>query len=169
MTCSLLILLWVQDERRMDNFHKNAPYLYDVYERVFSEGKLETAHWTPGRLATELKRTIPEIRYASGFNEQPPSIFEARNKIISMQGNCADSDFFKMFSYPLLEGTPASALSNPDDIAISRKMAENFFGSPGAAFGKTIRYNNYKDFKVSAIFENLPDNSSQKFDYVANW
>src|SRR5580693_3952879 len=49
MACSLLILLWVRDERNIDNFHKNAPYLYDVYERVFSEGKLETAYWTPGQ------------------------------------------------------------------------------------------------------------------------
>src|SRR5258708_23574384 len=75
LACSLLIFLWVQDERNMDNFHKNAPYLYDVYESVFSEGKLETAHWTPGQLASELKRSIPEIRYASGFTDQQQSIF----------------------------------------------------------------------------------------------
>src|SRR5262249_6173825 len=75
----------------------------------------------------------------------------------------------KMFSYPLLEGTTASALNNIDDIAISRKMAENFFGSSAAAFGKTIRYNNYRDFKISAVFENLPENSSVKFDYLTNW
>src|ERR1700730_11456614 len=139
MTCSLLILLWVKDERRIDNFHKNAPYLYGVYERVFSEGKLETGHWTPGRLAAELKRSVPEICYSSGFDEQSPALFEAEKKTMNVKGSCADSDFFKMFSYPLLEGTPATALASPVDIAISRKMAENFFGSPKAAFGKTIR------------------------------
>ncbi len=94
MVCSLLILLWVRDERQMDNFHKNAPYLYDVYERVFSEGKLETARWTPGRLASELKRSIPEIRYSSGFDGQQPALFEAGNKIMNMNGSYADSDFF---------------------------------------------------------------------------
>ncbi len=77
--------------------------------------------------------------------------------------------FFKMFSYPLLEGTTESTLTSPDDIAISRRMAENFFGSPNAAFGKTIRFNNYKDFRISTVFENIPENSSLKFDYVANW
>ncbi len=169
MACSLLILLWVRDERQMDNFHKNTAYLYDVYERVFSEGKMETARWTPGQLASELKRTIPEIRYASGFDGEQPALFEAGNKIMNMNGSYADSDFFKMFSYPLLEGTTESTLTNPDDIAISRRMAENFFGSPNAAFGKTIRFNNYNDFKISGVFENLPENSSLKFDYVANW
>jgi len=165
----LFILLWVNDERSIDNFHKNSRYLYNVYERVFSEGKVEAGHWTPGLLANELKRSIPEIRYASGFNEQAPSLFETENKFIIEKGRCADSDFFKMFSYPLLAGTPISALHGPDDIAISRRMAENFFGSPDAAFGKIIKCNIYKNFKISAVFENPPDNSSQKFDYVANW
>jgi putative ABC transport system permease protein len=169
LTCSLLIFLWVQDESDMDNYHQNAPFIYNVYESVFSQGKLETARWTPGRLARELKRKVQEIRYASGFNEADQSLFEAGNKIMQMTGDCADSDFFKMFSYPLLEGTTTSALNAPDDIAISRRMAEVFFGTPRSAFGKLIRYNNYRDFKVSAVFENLPYNSSQKFDYVCNW
>ena len=169
LTSSLFIFLWVKDERSMDNFHKNATYLFDVYERVFSDGKLETAPWTPGPLANELKRTIPEIKYASGFSRDDQGLFEVKEKIISLQGSFADSDFFKMFSYPLLQGTPTSALNNVGAIAISRKMAENFFGSPAEAFGKTLRYNNYTNLKVSAVFENLPENSSQKFDYLVNW
>src|ERR1700683_5448896 len=98
LTASLFIFLWVQDERSKDNFHRNAPYLYDVYERVYSDGKLETAPWTPGPLANELKRTIPEILYASGFDEtDQQGLFEAGEKIISKKGSYADSDFFKMF------------------------------------------------------------------------
>src|SRR5580704_8403882 len=123
LASSLLIFLWVKDERSMDNFHANAPHIYDVYERVFSEGKLETSTITPGPLANELKRSIPEIRYASGFDRQDQqALFEAGDKIISMVGNYADSDFFKIFSYPLLEGRPGSALNNSYDIAISKKM-----------------------------------------------
>jgi putative ABC transport system permease protein len=169
LAASLLIFLWVRDERSMDNFHRNAPYLYDVYERVFSDGKLETAPLTPGPLANELKRNIPEIRYASGYDGQQSALFESGEKIISMTGSFADSDFFNMFSYPLLEGTGFSALRDQDAIAISRKMAEIFFGSAGAAFGKSIRYNNYTSLKIAAVFENLPENSSQKFDYLINW
>ncbi|HEV3223801.1 MAG TPA: ABC transporter permease [Puia sp.] len=169
LACSLLIFLWVKDETSMDDYHQRAPYIYNVYERVFSDGKLETARWTPGQLARELKRKIQEIQYATGFNEHGQSLFEAGNKILKMTGDCADSDFFKMFSYLLIEGTSKSALNGPGDIAISRRMADVFFGSPHAAYGKMIRYDNYKDFKISAVFENLPVNSSQKFDYICNW
>src|ERR1700689_396448 len=86
-----------------------------------------------------------------------------------MSGAAADSDFFKIFSYKLLQGNTATALNGPDKIAISRKMAENFFGSANAAINKTIRYNNSSVFLISAVFENIPVNSSDQFDYVVNW
>jgi len=172
MACSLLIFLWVQDERNVDRSIPGATETYTVYENLVSDGKADPGYWTPGVLATELRRTIPEIKYASGFwnRESETSVFEAGEKNIPFPGTCyADSDFFKIFNYSLLQGTAASALTGRDDIAISRKMAENFFGSAEAAFGKTLRHNNSKDFRVSAIFENLPANASQKFEYVLNW
>ncbi|WP_431211569.1 ABC transporter permease [Puia sp. P3] len=57
-----------------------------------------------------------------------------------------------MFSHPLLEGSAKQALNTPNSLAISRTMADQFFGSPAAAIGKTIRYENRKDFRVSAVF-----------------
>src|SRR5580698_362486 len=69
MACSLLIFLWVQDERSIDAFHVHKASLYSVYERVLSEGKVEAGRAAPGLLAAELKRNIPEIKYASGYWE----------------------------------------------------------------------------------------------------
>ena len=178
MACSLLIFLWVQDERNMDTFHAHGGNLYLVYERVISAGKMEAGPWTPGLLAEELKRQVPEIRYASGFWNNAEGLFEVGDKDLSMKGAYADSDFLKMFSYGMLEGTARSAgaegstptaLTGPDDIAISRKMATIFFGSPAAAIGRPIRYNNAATFRVSAVFEDVSANSSEQFDYLINW
>ncbi|HWK02033.1 MAG TPA: ABC transporter permease [Puia sp.] len=169
MACSLLIFLWVRDERSVDlfNAHKD---IYDVYETVFSEGRTETSAAAPGMLAVELKRTVPDIEYASAFwNDNAETLLTVGNKDISMNGSHADSDFFKMFSYPLLQGTAQSALAGPDDMAVSRRLAEAFFGSSAAAFGKTLRVNNQRDFKINAVFENVPANASQQFDFVINW
>ncbi len=74
-----------------------------------------------------------------------------------------------MFSYPLLQGNAESALKTPSDIAISKKMAEDFFGSPAKAIGKTIRYQNRKDLKITAVFADVPKNSTDRFDYMLNW
>ncbi len=169
MTCSLLILLWVQDERGVDAFHKNGPQLYQIYERDYFDGKVDANYPTQSLLAEELKKNIPEIQYASSLEWNTTNTFEAKNKINKVDGSFAGADFFTMFSYPLLEGTPRSALNTAQDIAISRKMAELFFGSPAAAMGQTLRYENSDNFRVSAVFENLPANSSQQFDFLLSW
>ena len=55
MTCSLLIMLWIQDERSVDKFHANNKNLYSVFERQYYDGKIEAFHGTPGLLAEEMK------------------------------------------------------------------------------------------------------------------
>src|SRR5271165_1328744 len=102
-----------------------------------------------------MKKFIPEIEYSTNYGFNSDNTFRVGNKILKIKGNAADSDFFKMFSFPLLEGNAKNALNTPVSIAISRKMAGDFFGSPQAAMGKTIRYENKKDFTVTAVFEDL--------------
>jgi putative ABC transport system permease protein len=173
LACSLLIMLWVQDERGVDNFHVNGKQLYQVYERNYYDGKVDGNYPTQGLLAQELKRVIPEVQYASGFESVAApgsqSTFQVDNKVIKMDGMFAGEDFFNMFSYPLLQGKASSALNASSAIAMSRKMAEYFFGSAGKAMGKTIRYEDKEDLIVTAVFENLPANSSQQFDFLRTW
>src|SRR5258706_1267815 len=61
MTCSLLILLWINDERSVDAFHAKASRLYSVYERQYYDGKIEAGYYTPGILPSEMKKVLPDI------------------------------------------------------------------------------------------------------------
>jgi putative ABC transport system permease protein len=169
LTCSLLIMLWVHDERSINAFHELNDRLYTVFERQYHDGIIDTYYNVPGLLAEELKTVFPEVEFASGMGWNELATFEFNGKILKEDGNNAGPDFFKMFSYPLLAGDANSALKDPVDIAISRKMAEDFFGSPEEAMGKSIRYQNIKDLKVSAVFENITHKSSHKFDFIINW
>ncbi|NEU69257.1 FtsX-like permease family protein [Spirosoma agri] len=169
MACSLLIMLWVQDERGVDGFHANGDHLYQVYERQYFDGQAHASYFTQGLLADELKRTIPEVQYASAIEASYPTTFDTGDKTIKMSGTFAGADFFRMFSYPFLQGTPAAALGSPGGIAISRKMAEQFFGSPEQAMGKSIRYENRQNLRITAVFDDLPANSSQQFDFLRPW
>lgn len=173
LACSLLIMLWVQDERSVDGFHANGKQLFQVYERLIYDGKVEASYPTQGLLAQELKKQIPEIQYASGYEyaSAPGTLntLEANEKINKMRGVFAGADFFSMFSYPLLMGKANTALNAPGAIAISREMAEQFYGSAAEAFGKTIIFENKESLQVTAVFENVPRNSSQKFDFLRSW
>lgn len=169
ITCSVLILLWVNDEMNVDKFNSNND-LYSVYERIFSEGQVDAGPWTPGVLAAELKQQVPEVKYATGwwtYNED--ILFSVDEKKIYEKGIAADSDFFRMFNYELLKGDAERALNEPTSIAVSREMAEALFGSVDAAYGSSVRMSNESDLKITAIFENVPDNASQQFDFVVNW
>jgi putative ABC transport system permease protein len=169
LACSLLILLWVQNEVEVDAFHKNGSRLYSVIERQYYDNKVVGQYNVPGLLADEMKKQIPEVEYAINADFNDKYTFQVGTKILKMDGGFAGADFFKMFSFPLLQGNAQTALNSPVSISISRKMAIAFFGDPQQAIGKTIRYENKKDFKVTAVFEDVPREASHKFDYIINW
>ncbi|HXO75796.1 MAG TPA: ABC transporter permease, partial [Puia sp.] len=167
LTCSLLILLWVQDERSIDSFHTNK--IYNIIQRAYAGKKMGIGYYTPGQLGEELKRQIPEVEYAANYSTWGNlSTFQAGDKIIKENGEYAGEDFFKLFSFPLLRGDKTTALKDISSIAISKKMAASLFGSPETAMGRTIRFGNKQDFTVSAVFD-IPENSSLHFDYLINW
>jgi putative ABC transport system permease protein len=173
ISTSLLILLWVQDERAVDAFHVNGQHLFQVYERTIRDGKVEAGYATQGLLAEELKRVIPDVQYAAAFDYAAApgtkNTLQVDEKIIKMAGFFAGEDFFRMFSFPLLQGSTKTALHSPGDIAVSRSVAEYFFGNPDAAIGKTIRFEDKEALRITAVFENISNHSSLQFDFVRSW
>jgi ABC-type antimicrobial peptide transport system permease subunit len=183
--CCLFIFLWVQDEKRVDNFHANGEDLFAVYATSTANGKVDGSYSAAFLVAPGTSRplfamenineTIPEIEYqayyATGY-ELPwghPETFQVGDKKMKMEGSRAGEDFFKIFSFKLIEGTAETALKDIGGVAISKRMAEMFFGSPEKAMGKTMRFENRTDFKVTAVFDNIPRHSSLRFDYLFNW
>ncbi|MDN3581526.1 ABC transporter permease [Mucilaginibacter flavus] len=169
LACSLLILLWVQNEVEIDAYHANGNRLYSVYERQYYDNKIVGQYNTPGLLPDEIKKQVPEVEAATGISYGGNNTFQVGDKILKMAGVGGGADVFKMFTIPLLEGNVQTALNTPVSMAISNKMAKAFFGSAHAAIGKTIRYENRKDFKVTGVYQDLPQISSQQYDYIMNW
>src|SRR5690349_20169160 len=97
LACSLLIMLWVIDEYKVDAFHKDGDRLYSIIERQYRDGQVDAFHGTPGVLADEMKKVLPEVQYATNYAWNDLSTFEANNKIIKQTGNYAGPDYFKMF------------------------------------------------------------------------
>src|SRR6516225_4552711 len=89
MSCSLFIFLWIWDEENIDSFHANAKNLYKVYETWQSGNDGETNYGTPGLLAEELKRKIPEIKDASSLMIDKPPYFVLGDKKIKLDGGFA--------------------------------------------------------------------------------
>ena len=167
ITCCMFIFLWVQDEKGIDNFHKNGKNLYTVYETVSSNGNVNGAYnsgltfvgkkFIPNFLIENATKSIPEVKditfYATGY-ELPwghPETFQVGDKKMKLEGSRAGKDFFKMFSYPLIAGNASTALQNINTFAISRKMAVMFFGNPQNAIGKRIKCSKMTNFSKIII------------------
>lgn len=80
MTCSLLILLWVYDERSIDSFHVHGDRLFKVYQRRYIDGRIDAIYNTPAMLAAEMKRVIPDIEYSSATNLPEKATFQVGDK-----------------------------------------------------------------------------------------
>src|ERR1700746_3747682 len=82
LACSLLIMLWVNDEYHIDAFHQYGSRLYSVYEKQYRDGHVDAFYGTPGILADEMKRVMPEVQYATNYAWNELKTFEANNKVI---------------------------------------------------------------------------------------
>ena len=167
IACSLLIFLWVQDERSYDGFQANGDRLYKVmlHNKNKSGEITGSMDATPGLLAETMKQQLPEIQYASTVIWPEPHAVRVGEKTTRESCRYVDSDFLSMFSFPLLQGDPKTAMTAPDNIVITQEMAAKYFGNDNP-MGKTIRIDNKKDYRVSGVIATLPFNSSIRFDVL---
>lgn len=164
----LLIVLFVLNELSYDRHHTNASRIY----RIHGEIKYGENHWNlavaPAPMASALQREFPEVEAVTRFRSNGSFLVKASDAKESIKENnviWADSTFFTLFTVPVLHGNPATALKDPDAIAISRKIADKYF--PGEnALDKTLIINNNEPRKVTAVFEDMPSNSHFIFDIL---
>jgi putative ABC transport system permease protein len=166
MACSLLIMIWVQDELRMDRFHQHDSRLYRVMENQQYTGVVNTYASTPGILAENIVKDIPEIQLASQILWENTPLFTVGDLFEKEKGRYVQCDFLIMFSFPLREGDPKTALKRPDGLVISQKFADKYFKGKNP-MGQTVRIDNTDDVLVTGILADIPEASSLKFDFCS--
>lgn len=167
LTCAFFIYLWVQDELSVNQFHEKDDQLFQVMEFQTYSNEMFATQSTPGILAENLKLDFPDIKYAATTTWVGKSLLSHNNdKYFKEEGFHVGEDYFNIFSYPLLAGNPDDVLKDKSSICISRNLAEKFFGDVSNAVGKTLRYESDRDFIVTGVFENIPQNSTYRFDFV---
>ncbi|HEY6503044.1 MAG TPA: ABC transporter permease [Chitinophagaceae bacterium] len=168
MTCSLLIMLWLKDETGRDKFHQHGERLYRVMENQHYSGDISTFPSTPGILAENIVKDIPEIQMASQMLWEEQPLFTVGNTFDKEKGRYVQKDFLKMFSFKLAKGDAATALARPDAVVISKKLAEKYF--PGEdPIGKMIKVDNKESVMVTGVLDEVPELSSLKFEFLMSY
>ncbi|MDN5216685.1 ABC transporter permease [Fulvivirgaceae bacterium BMA12] len=170
LVCSLLILLWVDDELSINQFHDGNGRVFQVLTNNSYKGEISTHYTVPRPLEEVIKNNYPEIEKTVliGGGRSTITLLAGEN-VFKESGLLAGEAFFEIFSFPLLAGNATSILSDITNIAISDKLAEKYFGpdlvAAGEVLGKTITIDRNQEFTVSGIFK-VPSNSSLQFDFV---
>lgn len=166
LTASTFIFLWVWDEINYDQYHPENARSYKVMKsRKYSDGNVTTDPWTSGLLANAMKERMPEVEKASRLAWSEVKLFQYGNVTSYEPGDYADADIFDVLNLTILEGNKDQALPNINSVAISKKLASKFFKDTYAV-GKVFRINNKTDAVVTAVFDDLPDNTSETFEFI---
>jgi len=172
LACSILIFLWVQDERRIDKFHEKDSRLYQVIKTASNDdGTIETHITTPAMMASTLKEDYPEIEYAVPVvYEEVNGLIGVNEKMIRVIPRYVGKDFFDIFTYEFIEGNKKTALDDELGVILSDKTALSLFNTTKGITGKTIEWKTDGRisglYKVSGVIKSPPSNASDQFDVI---
>ncbi len=171
LSCSILILLYVQYEISYDKFHKNAENICRIVTKNAAEfsymGK-DVFAVTPASLKDALVKNIPEVENSTKCRLYSHTL-EYKSSLFTEEGFLyADPDFLKIFTFPVISGNPDEVLKEPFTLFITKEMAAKYFGNEDP-LGQVLKADNKYLFTVMGILENIPQNSHIDFDFLTGF
>ena len=164
MACCILILLWVNDELSYDRFHENADGICRVVQDINFTDHSTTWAISQGPLGPSLKKDFPEIKNMVRITGRGFRFSYKDNSFDEVVG-MADGSIFEVFTFPLLKGDSAAALTDPNSIVLTEEMADKYFGDEDP-MGKVLKADNQYDFLVTGILKKFPRNSHLQYDLL---
>ena len=156
---AILIALYVRDEYSYDRFFPNYECIFKVDETITFPGRPPLAgSQTFSDIAESLKLDFPTIDMTTRLVRTPIVLRHGDREGSISAAYWADPDFFRLFPMKPIAGNLDNALSQPDGIVLTRKMARRFFGRDNVV-GETIELNREHVMRVTAVIEDLPSNT----------
>jgi putative ABC transport system permease protein len=176
IACGLLIFMIIKYETSFDNFHRNSKQIY----RIGTSFKGESGMWYSAGVcfpaAEALRMDFPQLEKVAGIFKRGQTIVSTgdaadaqRKKFNETNVYFAEPSFFEMFNFNWLAGKPQTALAEPGSIAITREIAEKYFGNWKFAMGQTLTFNNKDIYKINGVIEDVPVNTDFPLELVASY
>ena len=128
MACCLLILMVVNDELSFDNYNEKAGRIYRIASSYRYGGRDFNLATVGPPMAKTLVNDYPDVVDAVRFRDKGSYIIRhGDNSFKEKRVIFSDPTLFNIFTIPLLEGDPKTALKEPYTLVLSRKAAEKYF------------------------------------------
>ena len=168
IACCLVIFLFVRNELNYDRFHQNGERVFRVLRQAIGDGTYRKIGVTSPPYAPALQTDFPtDVEETIRVMPNDGLVTYGDKSFYERRFYFADKNFFEFFSYPMLVGQSAEVLSKPNDVVISKAMAEKYFGDKNP-LGEILSLDRRYEFRVTGIFNDPPANTHLTFDFVAS-
>lgn len=169
MACSVMLFLHVTNELSYDRHFRNAKDIYRLaVKSSMGENQFEAAV-TGGPLAITLQQELPEVIAHTRLREGQLTLISSGEHAFYEEGILyADSNFFEIFNYPLVQGNPAGTLDLPRTVVLKESAAIKFFGTADVV-GRHLKWNNKDTYTVTAVIKDFTGNSHLNFDILVSF
>jgi len=175
ISSAVLIYLYVRHELSYDSFHPHADRIYRVNQTfIWGENDNNQFSSTGPGVATALRAELPEAELVTSIHTPGNFIISYTNpngEVLVFEEDevlAADTNFFAMFNFPLIQGEPNNALRQANTMVMSESTAKKYFGDENPV-GKLVRlgsFDNQQTYEVTGVVKDTPDNSYIEFDVL---
>ncbi len=183
MCIALLLTIYVKFELSFDRFHDDYKRIYRLNTHFNQEGKKEERYPATLYEAGEaIRQNIPEVETLTRLYYSTTGNVSIGEEVKNSQTIIyTDSSFFSLFKFPIVMGNSKNPLAEPNQIVITRKIADIWFGEADP-IGQSISiftfdydtinrqlYKRPQTLMVSAVMENTPRNSHLQLNVLTNF
>ena len=174
ITTSLILFLLVRHQSSFDNFHSKRDRIYRVVRESDGNQGKSYSSGVPPVLPEAFRIDFPEAEevvftsYRAGglitipqLQGEPKRFAEDKGIVYTLP------NFFKIFDRNFLVGDAEKGLDEPNEAILSKNSALKYFGKEDAR-GEILAFEE-KEFKVTAVIDNYPDNTDFPFDVILSY
>ncbi|MEX2601797.1 MAG: ABC transporter permease [Balneolaceae bacterium] len=167
----LIIMLFIRHETSFNRFFTDSENIYRVIliDDFPEEPKINTQ--LPEPIVNELQELYPEVEQMAKVSSWPVAgevlLSSGEHELYSDKVLQGSLGLFQMFDFPFLAGDSRRALDEPNSAVVTETTARNLFGSLDV-LGETVVLNNESEMTITGIVEDMPTNSSIRFDLISH-
>nr|WP_229368038.1 ABC transporter permease [Fibrisoma limi] len=166
MSVGLLLIAFLLDLHSYDRFHEHGDRIYRITSVVTvnrDRGKFATTSVKTGKL---IREKVPGIEDVAILRNDFSGDATVGDDLIPIKGFWAEPSLFRIFTFPMLEGNPNSALNDPYSIVLTETAARKLFGNQ-SALGKAIRFDTLA-YRVTGVMKDVPFFSHLQFEALVS-
>ncbi len=161
----IILSLYVSYEKSFDQFHENKNNIYVLKTRVYDYNLPEVLKEVIDKNLPEVERSLV-LKFNGDTKVTTPQL-ESTKTFYDAESIMASTEFFNIFSFPLIQGDKITVLKDPNTVVISKTLASKLFGEK-SALGESISIGKHS-FTVTGIMDDFPKNSSFTTDCITSY